>query len=94
MKTAISPFTSPRLRHLNGLLLSLVTAIICIPGLSTYLPLSVTDKIGVPIFMFPFIWVGLFMYSYMSERWYWPMAVMMGLNVVHVLLIVKALSTS
>lgn len=69
MKTTdkTNTFTHIRARNFAAILVSLLAAIIMIPGLSTYLPLGLTDRIGIPIFLFPFIWVALFLYSYMAK---------------------------
>jgi len=73
-------------RHFAAILLTLVTATVMIPGMATYLPLQMTDKIGVPIFAFPFIWVGLFIYCYMAKKSWHPYVVLMLLLLSHIAL--------
>jgi hypothetical protein len=62
-----------------------------IPGIATYLPLSTADKIGVPIFLFPFIWVGLFIYSYMAKNLWQVLLVLSVLSAGHFALSANAL---
>ncbi|MBT0585981.1 hypothetical protein KIU71_06115 [Alteromonas sp. SM 2104] len=71
--------------------MSLLTATVMIPGMTTYLPLSAADKIGIPIFLFPFIWVGLFLYSYMANKSRHAWAVLTLLLVSHLVLCILAL---
>jgi urea transporter len=66
--TIKTTFSHRRWRHVAGVMLSLITAIVMIPGMSVYLPFSTPDKIGIPIFLFPFIWVFLFLYAYMARH--------------------------
>ena len=87
-----SAFSNPKSRHFAAILMALVTATLMIPGMATYLPFGVTDRIGLPIFFFPFIWVGLFIYSYMAQK-SWHAWLLMGLlSLVHALLSYLALS--
>ena len=85
-------FTSPKSRHFAAILFSLLTATVMIPGMTTYLPLATTDKIGVPIFLFPFIWAGLFIYSYMAQKSWHAWALLSALLVSHLALSFFALS--
>jgi len=63
--------------------MALLTATVMIPGISVYLPLSIADRIGIPIFLFPFIWVGLFLYSYLATKTWHPWLLMILLIVIH-----------
>lgn len=63
--------------------MALLTVTVMIPGISVYLPLSIADRIGIPIFLFPFIWVGLFLYSYLAAKTWHPWLLMILLIVVH-----------
>jgi hypothetical protein len=54
-----------------------------IPGMSVYLPFSTPDKIGIPIFLFPFIWVFLFLYAYMARHAWHAWLFMLALCVLH-----------
>jgi Zn-dependent protease with chaperone function len=85
-------FTSPKSRHFAAILASLITATVIIPGMTTYLPLSTADKIGVPIFMFPFIWVGLFIYCYMAKKSWHAWLLLGGLFASHFVLSFIALT--
>lgn len=87
-----SVFTSITSRNFAACLMALITSVIMIPGMSTYLPFSAVDQIGLPIFMFPFIWTALFIYSYMSSKTWHPWALMFGLAVIHGVLCFLALT--
>lgn len=84
-------FTNIRSRHLAAIILTLLTATVMIPGMATYLPLPMTDKIGIPIFAFPFIWVGLFIYCYMAKKSWHAWAVLIVLLLSHAALSFLAL---
>ncbi|MCV2884860.1 hypothetical protein OE749_09145 [Aestuariibacter sp. AA17] len=79
-------FTHIRSRHVAAIVMTLLTATIMIPGMTTYLPFAIADKIGVPIFLFPFIWVGLFLYCYMAKKSAHAWIMLWGLALVHGLL--------
>ena len=84
-------FSNRRSRHFAAILMSLITATVMIPGMATYLPLPTVDKIGVPIFLFPFIWVGLFTYCYMAKKHWHAWLLLIALFASHVVLSVLAL---
>lgn len=86
-----STFNAFKSRTFLALILTLITSVIMIPGMSTYLPLIQNDAIAIPVLMFPFIWTALFIYSYMatSVRNVWFL--MIGLNVIHITCIYFAL---
>lgn len=75
-----------------AMLLALLTATVMIPGMTTYLPTALEQKILVPILLFPLIWVGLFIYSYMAEKAWHPFILMVVLSVSHVFLSYSALT--
>jgi len=87
-------FSSIRSRNLAAVLMALVTATIIIPGMTTYLPLSMADQIALPILLFPFIWTALFIYSYMASQAWHPWVVMLLLSTSHGLLAFFALQGS
>jgi hypothetical protein len=91
INTKKSTFNAFKNRTFLALVLTLITSVIMIPGMSTYLPLVQTDAIAVPVLMFPFIWTALFIYSYMatSVRNVWLL--MVSLNAVHITCIYFAL---
>ncbi|MEM0912411.1 MAG: hypothetical protein AAGJ37_15660 [Pseudomonadota bacterium] len=84
-------FDRPISRHISAIIMSLITATVMIPGMTTYLPLSTADTIGVPIFAFPFIWCGLFIYCYMAKKSWHAWLLLLGLFVSHLALSVLAL---
>ncbi|WP_284216408.1 hypothetical protein [Agaribacter marinus] len=85
-------FSSTKSRHFAAILMSLITATVMIPGMTTYLPLPMSDKIGLPIFLFSFIWVGLFIYSYMAKKSWHAWAVLTVLLFSHAVLSYLALT--
>jgi len=91
MSSRRTTFNHIKMRHLAACLISLVTATVMIPGMSTYLPLSTPDKIGLPIFLFTFLWAGFFIYSYLAKNVWHPMLVMSLLLVSHLTLSILAL---
>lgn len=85
-------FTATKRRHLMACLLALVTAVVMIPGMKTYLPFSMEEQILIPIMLFPFIWSGLFIYAYMAEKAWQPCVVMLLIIFSHAGLSFMALS--
>lgn len=79
-------FDSMKSRNVAGIIMALITATVVIPGMTTYLPFGIVDSIAVPILLFPFIWMGLFIYSYMAKKAWHAWAVMLVLILSHVLL--------
>lgn len=77
-------FTYFKTRTFAAIVLTLITSVVMIPGLSTYLPFNQTDAIGLPTLLFPFIWTGLFIYSYMAKSVKQVYVVMLALITVHV----------
>ena len=74
--TRTSVFTSIKSRNFAGVLMAFITCTIMIPGMTTYLPFSAADQIAVPILLFPFIWTGLCVYSYMADKAWHPWLLM------------------
>ncbi|NMP32798.1 hypothetical protein HII17_14675 [Thalassotalea sp. M1531] len=74
--------------------MAFITCVILIPGMTTYLPFNMADQIAVPILLFPFIWTGLCLYSYMAEKAWRPWGVMLLLSLSHGVLSYIALSGS
>lgn len=89
-----STFSSLWARNIAGCLLALITCTVMIPGMTTYLPLSLADTIAIPILLFPFIWSALFIYCYMAERAWHPYLVMSVLLVSHATLAYLSLTGS
>ncbi|RYV01688.1 hypothetical protein SOPP22_15100 [Shewanella sp. OPT22] len=85
-------FSALKRRNLMAMFLALMTATVMIPGMTTYLPFEMEQQILVPILLFPFLWVGLFIYSYMAEKAWQPLIVMITLCISHILLSYFALS--
>ncbi|WP_245961427.1 hypothetical protein [Thalassotalea euphylliae] len=85
-------FTSIKSRNFAGVLMAFLTCVMLVPGMTTYLPFSAADQIGVPILLFPFIWTGLCLYSYMAEKAWQPWALMITLSVSHGVLSYLALA--
>lgn len=81
-----STFTSPKSRHFAAVVMALITATVMIPGMTTYLPMGITDRIALPIFLFPFIWMGLFIYSYMAKKSWHAWTLMLVIFISHVAL--------
>ncbi|MDO6462977.1 hypothetical protein [Pseudoalteromonas carrageenovora] len=96
-----STFKAIKRRHFLACVVALITAVIIIPGMTTYLPFHMNEQIFLPfhmneqillpIMLFPIIWVGLFMYAYLAEHVWQPFAVMLLLSISHGLLSLLAL---
>lgn len=76
-------FDSRLTRNLTGIGLAFITAVVMIPGMTTYLPFYLADRIAVPILLFPFIWLGLFLYAYLARRAYHAVLLMLALTFIH-----------
>lgn len=63
-----STFTATKNRLFVSLVLVLITSVVMIPGMATYLPFHQNDAVGGPILFFPIIWTGLFLYSYLDNN--------------------------
>lgn len=85
-------FTALKSRNLAGIVMAFVTAVVIIPGMTTYLPFSIGDQIAIPILLFPLIWTGLFLYSYLSEKAWHAWLLMLVLALSHGLLSYIALT--
>jgi hypothetical protein len=85
-------FTATRRRHLLACVFALVTAVVIIPGMTTYLPFAMSERILLPIMLFPLIWTALFIYAYMAEKMWHPFVVMLILTSTHALLSYTALT--
>lgn len=81
-------------RTFLAIVLTLITSVVMIPGMSTYLPLHQNDAVGLPILLFPFIWTALFIYSYMANSVTKVWVVMSSLTVIHIVCIYLALTAS
>lgn len=90
--TRVSVFSSIKIRNAAGILMAFITCIMLIPGMTTYLPFSAADQIAVPILLFPFIWTGLVMYSYLAKKAWQPWVLMILLSLSHAGLSFMALS--
>lgn len=77
------PFNSGKTRNFTGIVLAFITAVVMIPGMTTYLPLHLADQIAVPILLFPFIWLGLFLYAYLAVKAYRAVLLMLALTIIH-----------
>lgn len=89
--TRTSVFSALKSRNFAGILMAFITSVIIIPGMTTYLPLSQGDTIAIPILLFPFIWSGLFLYSYLAKNAWHPWLFMLLLTISHAALSVLAL---
>ncbi len=76
-------FTATKRRHLMACLLALLTAIVMIPGMTTYLPFAIEEQILIPIMLFPLIWTALFIYAYMAEKVWQPFVLMFFILISH-----------
>ncbi|MGB0895115.1 MAG: hypothetical protein ACPGUD_11975 [Parashewanella sp.] len=90
--TKKATFDSIKSRHFAAILMAFVTSVVIIPGMTTYLPLSLADQIAIPILLFPFIWMGLFIYSYLSNKAWHAWTLMLLLTISHGLLSYLALT--
>jgi len=91
--TRVSVFNAITSRNFAGILMAFVTSTIMIPGMTTYLPLSASDQIAVPILLFPFIWTGLCIYSYLATKVWHAWTLMAALTLVHAALCYVALTS-
>ena len=85
-------FSATKRRHLMACVLALITAVVMIPGMTTYLPFALEQQILIPIMLFPLIWAGLFIYAYMAEKAWIPFALMLAIIASHAGLSFIALS--
>ncbi|MBW8190612.1 hypothetical protein K0504_06140 [Neiella marina] len=76
-------FSSLTQRHIASLVLALIASTAMIPGMTTYLPLTASDQVAVPILLFPFIWTGLFVYAYMADKAWHATVLMLILTISH-----------
>lgn len=79
------------LRWITAAILVTVLSTVLVGGMATYLPLQQTDRIGVPILLFPLIWAGLFTATFLVRRIGWFTAALAGITVIHVFLIFRHL---
>lgn len=80
-------------RTFLAIVLTLITSVVMIPGMATYLPFHQNDAVGLPILLFPFIWTALFVYSYMAKSVKQVWLVMTALTLVHAVCIYFALTS-
>ncbi|TMP29039.1 hypothetical protein CWB99_09720 [Pseudoalteromonas rubra] len=86
-------FSAAKRRNFMAAVLALLTATVMIPGMTTYLPFELEQKILVPILLFPLIWVGLFIYCYMANKAWQPLVVMLILLISHIFFSYNALTS-
>ncbi|MEP1446008.1 MAG: hypothetical protein ABJK37_07860 [Paraglaciecola sp.] len=79
-------------RTVLAIVMTLITSVVMIPGMATYLPLHQNDSIGLPILFFPFIWTALFLYSYLARSVLRIWLVMVSLTLGHGICIYFALT--
>lgn len=70
----------------------LLTSVLIVPGMSTYLPVHQNDAIGLPILLFPFVWSGLFIYCFVEHSVKRMWLVLVALAVIHIAFIYFALA--
>lgn len=85
-------FNAFKNRTFLALVMTLIASVVMIPGMATYLPFHQNDAIGLPILFFPFIWTGLFMYSYMAKSVTQVWVVLSALILIHLACIYFALT--
>ncbi|MBH0055459.1 hypothetical protein I6F65_00625 [Pseudoalteromonas sp. SWXJZ94C] len=85
-------FNATRRRHFLACVLALITAVIIIPGMTTYLPFGMNEQILLPILLFPIIWTALFIYAYLAQKVWQPFVVMLFLCASHGLMSFWALT--
>jgi len=85
-------FNAFKNRTFLAIVMTLVASVVMIPGMATYLPFHQNDAIGLPILFFPFIWTGLFIYSYMAKSVLQVWTVLSALILIHVACIYFALT--
>ncbi|MGH1370818.1 MAG: hypothetical protein ACRBBW_02200 [Cellvibrionaceae bacterium] len=56
-------FSSPITRTLTTVLASLLISVVITAAMPVYLPFNQGDRIAGPTLLFPFLWLGLFVYS-------------------------------
>ncbi len=62
MSEKMTLFVNPKFRVFLLTFGVLITAVVVTASSAVYLPVSLADKIGLPVLLFPFIWLGLFFY--------------------------------
>lgn len=85
-------FNAFKNRTFLAIIFTLITSVIMIPGMATYLPFHQNDAVGIPILMFPLIWTALFIYSYMARSVKQVWLVLSALTLIHVVCIYLALT--
>ena len=63
-----SVFNHQRIRTVIAIVGPLLTSMVMIPGMTTYLPVSEADQIILPILLFPLLWLGLFFGCYLLPK--------------------------
>lgn len=76
-------FSATKRRHFIACILALITSVVMIPGMTTYLPFAMAEQILIPIMLFPLIWTGLFIYAYMAQKVWQPFTLMLLLTFIH-----------
>jgi len=79
-----SSFAELNERMTVALVMVLVTSIVIIPGMTTYLPYYVSDN---SILLFPFVWSGLFIYCFLGSSIRQVWGVLAALTAIHSLCI-------
>ena len=92
MANSESLFTSHVARSIAATLGAIVAAVIVTAGMPTYLPLSQTDSIGLPILLFPLTWFFLFLFSALCKNVWHAWLLIAVLTLSHAGLIAVSLS--
>lgn len=85
-------FTAVKQRILAATLGVLLIATLLVAAMPAYLPFGTTDAIGLPIMLFPFFWVGLFLYCFLARSVWRVWSVLAVTALVHVYVIYRQLS--
>lgn len=85
-------FTSVGQRITAATLGVLLVATILVAAMPAYLPFSQVDSIGVPIMLFPFFWVGFFLYCFLAKSVWRVWGVLVGTALLHIIVIYTQLT--
>lgn len=86
-RSKVPLFDAPIARTLGATLGALVTAVVVTAAMPLYLPFSQADSIGVPILLFPFTWIALFLYCALCKHVGWAWLLMLACTLSHAALI-------
>jgi hypothetical protein len=87
MSDKVLLFTSPKLRVIVLSLGVSLTAVVVTAGLSVYLPVSLADKIGLPVLLFPLIWLSLFFLTCFCQSIWRAIGMLSVLTMLHVVVV-------